>query len=72
MGAESRKSGAPGVVIFVHCKEGRLVAYVGNVLVVEVVEAANIGCGATEGANEGCLIVWNKTVKIVLARDLRV
>lgn len=70
MSAESREGGAPGVVVFVHCEKGRLVSYVGYVLVVEVVEAANIGCGATEGANEGRLIVRNKTVKILLARGL--
>jgi hypothetical protein len=51
VGAESGESGAPGVVVLVDGEEGGLVADVGYVFVVEVVEAFDEGGGAAESGD---------------------
>lgn len=57
MRATGREAGAAGVVVLEDGEEGGLVADVGDVLVVEVVEAGGEVGGAAEEGDECALVV---------------
>jgi hypothetical protein len=57
VGAAGREARAPGEVVLEDGGEGGLVADVGDVLVVEIIEARDEGGGAAEEGDEGGLVV---------------
>lgn len=71
VGSLCREGRATSIVVLEHGEERRLISYVGDILVVEVVEAAHKAFGAPVEGDECCLIVGNETAQIsVLYRDL--
>lgn len=66
MRALGREGGSPCVVVLEDGEEGRLVADVGDALVVQEVQAADEGGGSAEEGDELRLVVWNEADKASL------
>lgn len=59
-----RESRATSVVVLEHREERRLISYVGDILIVEIVEAAYEAFGPPIERDECCLIMGNETAQI--------